>query len=71
MAFVRNVGSVDKIIRLAVGAGAAAWGLLSVGLSSTMGVVALIVGAVLILTAVLNFCPLFRLLGISSFRSSN
>jgi len=71
MSLVRNVGSTDKIIRLVAGAGAAAWGALVAGLSTTMGLVALVVGVILILTAILNFCPLFKLLGISSFRSSS
>jgi len=68
MALVRNVGSVDKIIRLVVGALLAAWGLLGAGLSSTIGLIALVVGVVLIATGVINFCPLFKIIGISSFR---
>jgi len=41
MALVRNVGSVDKIIRLVAGVLLAAWGLLAAGLRSTIGILAL------------------------------
>lgn len=71
MALVKNVGSVDKIIRLVVGALLALWGLLGAGLASTFGVLALIVGVVLIATGFMNFCPLFKILGISSIRGSD
>jgi len=67
---IKNVGSTDKIIRLVVGAALLAWTFLSLGgLSTTMGIVAAVVGVVLIATALLNFCPLFKIFGISSFRS--
>jgi len=69
MALVRNVGSIDKIIRLVAGLGLAGWGILGAGLSSTIGLIALVVGVVLIATGSINFCPLFKILGISSIRS--
>lgn len=71
MALVRNVGSIDKIIRLVVGVLLAAYGLLGAGLASTIGIIALVVGAVLMATGVISFCPLFKILGISSFRGNN
>ena len=70
MGLVRNVGSADKIIRLIAGVALAAWGFLGAGLSSTIGIVALVVGVILIATGLLNFCPLFKIVGISSFKSS-
>lgn len=71
MALIRNVGSVDKTIRLVVGVLLAAWALLGAGLGSTIGLIALVVGVVLIVTGLVNFCPAFKILGISSFRSSD
>jgi len=71
MALVRNVGSVDKVIRLVLGAAAVIWAFVGAGISSPIAWAALAVGAILIGTAVINFCPLFRILGISSFRSTN
>ena len=67
---IRNVGSIDKIIRLIVGIALSVWGFFFAGIGTTVGIIAGIVGVVLILTGLLNFCPLFKVLGISSFRRS-
>jgi uncharacterized membrane protein len=64
----RNVGSIDKVIRLVIGAILVAAGLFALG--GTTGIIAAIIGAVLIVTGLINFCPLFKILGISSFRGS-
>jgi len=69
MGLARNVGSVDKVIRLVVGIALAAFAFLGAGLSTTMGIIALVVGVVLIATGLINFCPLFKILGISSLRT--
>lgn len=67
----RNVGSVDKTIRLIAGIALLAAAFLVLGgLSSTIGFVAAVVGVVLLATGLLNFCPLFKILGISSFSSN-
>ena len=63
---IKNVGSIDKIIRLVLGFGLGVWALLGLGLGSSLSYIALAVGVVLIATALLSFCPLFRMLGISS-----
>ena len=66
----RNVGSVDKTIRLVVGIALLALAFLGLGgLSTTAGIVAAVVGVILLATGLLNFCPLFKIFGISSFRS--
>jgi len=65
----RNVGSVDKIIRLIAGIGLVAFGIFGAS-GTTLGVAGIIIGAVLIGTALLNFCPLFKIFGISSFKQS-
>lgn len=67
--FNRNVGSIDKTIRLVAGVALAAWGILGAGLATTIGLVATVVGAVLLVTGAVNFCPLFKIVGISSFRA--
>lgn len=68
MGIVRNVGTVDKSLRLVAGAALLLIGLFVLGLDAATGILAAVVGAVLIVTGAVNFCPLFRLLGISSFR---
>ncbi len=69
MNFTRNVGSVDKTVRLIAGLLLLGWALLGAGLSSASGLIAAIVGVVLLVTGAVNFCPLFKVLGISSHRA--
>lgn len=65
MALGKNVGSTDKIIRILVGVVLLALAFVSLGGFATAGgVIATVVGVVLIATAVINFCPAYRLLGL-------
>ncbi len=60
-----NIRPVDRILRLVAGIVLAV--LYFTGtLSGTAGVAALVVGIVLVLTALLKFCPLYRLFGACS-----
>jgi uncharacterized membrane protein len=61
----RNESNLDRMIRVAVAA-VAVVGALAVGASSVLGVVLAIVAAILVVTAAVGFCPLYRLLGIST-----
>ena len=61
----RNESNLDRMIRVAV-AVVAVVGALAVGASSVLGVVLAIVAAILVVTAAVGFCPLYRLLGIST-----
>ena len=61
----KNVGTIDRTIRGIAGIAAIiayAMGMLT----GTLGIVALVVGVVLIGTAVLGWCPPYALLGIST-----
>lgn len=61
----KNVGTVDRAIRGL--AGIAAIVAYAMGmLEGTMAIVGLVVGVVLIATAVLSWCPPYALLGIST-----
>jgi len=67
---MRNVGEIDKTIRYILGIALVALSFLVLGgISTTVGIVAAAVGAVLFVTGLFNFCPLFKIFGISSFRS--
>lgn len=68
MAVTRNVGKIDKLIRLITGGLLVLWALFGASFASPLSVVALIVGVVLFVTGLINFCPVFKILGISSFR---
>lgn len=60
-----NEGTVDRIIRVVLGIAALA-GAFAVGLGGVGGVLLLVVGGVLALTGAIGFCPLYRVLGIST-----
>lgn len=55
--FTKNVGSVDRILRLVVGA--ALLSLVFIGPQTPWGYV----GVILIATAFINFCPLYAIFG--------
>ena len=59
----RNVGSIDRILRLAVGAGLIAWAL-------TGGPVWAWVGVLPLLTGAIGFCPAYCPLGLSTCKAS-
>jgi len=61
----KNMGSVDKIIRLII---AAVLGFLFYNgtITGTLGIVAVVVAAVFALTSLVSFCPLYTLLGINT-----
>jgi len=72
MSLLANVGTTDKILRIAAGVVlVAATFLVLGGLSSTAGIVASLVGVVLIVTAAINFCPAYRLLGLRTNKQSD
>ncbi len=67
-----NIGQTDKIIRLLAGAVLLALAFLKLGgLATTAGIVAAVVGAVLIVTALINFCPAYGLLGLRTNKKSS
>lgn len=67
MNLVRNVGSTDKMIRLVAGALLLALGLF--GLGGAGGILVSLIGVILLATGALNFCPLFKAIGFSSFKA--
>ncbi|MEO6134763.1 MAG: DUF2892 domain-containing protein [Ginsengibacter sp.] len=60
-----NIGTVDKVIRIIIAATIAVLFFTNV-LSGTLAIVLFIVAAILLLTAFINFCPVWKLLGIST-----
>jgi hypothetical protein len=61
-----NVGSFDRILRIIIGAGLFAYTFLAgnVAPTSSLGIGAMIVGGILIVTAFISFCPLYAILGL-------
>lgn len=61
----KNIGSIDKIVRLVI-ASTIAILFLTETITGTLGVILLIIAAALIITSVVNFCGLYTLLGINT-----
>ena len=61
----KNMGSADKIIRVVL---AVVFGILyfTGTVTGALGIVLLIVGAIFLITPLINFCPLYSVLGINS-----
>ena len=68
--FPRNESTLDRIIRAVVGAILTWAGYWPLGgqSGSILGIVALLVGLILLVTAATGFCLLYRLLGISTYK---
>ena len=63
-----NEGMIDRVLRVVVGLGlgALAWFVLGLGDGAIGGVIAAAVGAVLIITGLVGFCPAYKLVGLST-----
>jgi type IV secretory pathway TrbD component len=60
-----NESTVDRAIRLLVAVVAAVVAFV-VGAGSALGIVLLVVAAIMLVTAAVGFCPLYRVFGIST-----
>jgi hypothetical protein len=60
-----NESTIDRIIRAVAGIGALL-GAFAMGSGSVAFVLLVVVGAVLLVTAAVGFCPLYRVLGLST-----
>lgn len=61
----KNMGNADRIIRLIL---AAVFAYLYFGnvITGTLGLVLIILGGVFVLTSLVSFCPLYKLVGINT-----
>ncbi|MDA8401808.1 MAG: DUF2892 domain-containing protein [Deltaproteobacteria bacterium] len=64
--FKKNESAVDRIIRAIAGIVILVIGIYEVKSLAVLGIILIIVGAVLIITAITGFCLLYTLLGIST-----
>jgi len=63
----KNIGSVDKFVRIIIAAIIMA--LYYFGyISDTLAMVLLIIGIILLLTSLINFCPLYKILGVNTYK---
>jgi hypothetical protein len=61
----KNMGNIDKIIRILVAIVIAVLFFTNV-ISGTLGLVLLVLAGVFVLTSVMSFCPLYTLVGINT-----
>ena len=61
----KNVGTVDRIIRIIIAVAVTILYFTDI-ISGTVGLVLLVVAGILLLTSLVSFCPLYRVLGIQS-----
>ena len=59
------VGNADRIVRLLLAAAIAILYFANI-LTGTLGIVLLVLGGVLVLTALVGFCPIYAILGINT-----
>ena len=64
-----NESTLDRIIRAVVGVIALIVAIV-VGMGSVGGILLVVVGGILVVTAAVGFCPLYRILGLSTARAS-
>ena len=66
--FAKNESTIDRVIRLIVGAGLVIVSLTSFGLASAepLGIVLVVLGAVLLFTAATGTCLLYKLIGVDT-----
>jgi uncharacterized membrane protein YcaP (DUF421 family) len=60
-----NMGTIDKIIRIALAALAAVLYFTDV-VPGTPGIILLVIAATLVLTSLISFCPLYPILGLNT-----
>lgn len=63
--FTANIGTPDRVIRILLGAALLVWFLMDQG-GGALHWLKAIVGVVAIGTAAINFCPLYRVLGLKT-----
>ena len=63
----KNEGNLDRIARVVIAVVAVVVAI-AVGIGSVGGIVLLVVAAVMLGTAAVGFCPLYRVLGINTCR---
>jgi len=62
-----NISSADRIIRVMIAALTAVLYFTNI-VTGTAGIVLMAAGGILLMTSVINFCPIYHVLGISTFR---
>lgn len=62
----RNVGTIDRVARVLFVAPLAAIGAVAAGTTTPLGLLLAAVAAIMVVTAMVGFCPLYALFGINT-----
>lgn len=65
----KNMGTIDKLIRLAVAAVVVVLYYLHI-ITGTLGIVLLVFAGIFVLTSLVSFCPLYTLLGFTTDKNT-
>lgn len=65
-----NMGSLDRIIRLVLVVAAVGLYLMNM-ISGTVAIVLGVLAAIFLLTSIIGFCPLYRIVGLSTRSTAN
>ena len=60
---LKNESSIDRIVRLIIAVVAIAIAF-AVGASTVLGIILFVVAAIMVVTAAVGFCPLYRIFGV-------
>lgn len=66
----KNMGSADRIIRVLIAAVIAILYMNGI-ISGTLGIVLLVLGGIFVATSLINFCPIYAILGVSTCKTKN
>lgn len=61
----KNMGNIDKIVRILIALVIAVLFFTNI-ISSTLGIILLVLAGVFVLTSLMSFCPLYTLVGINT-----
>jgi len=64
----KNIGTIDKILRVVIAIVIAVLYYMDLIVSDTLSAIVLFLAAVLLITSLLNFCPIYFILRINSCR---
>lgn len=64
------MGSADRIIRVLIAAVIAILYMNGI-ISGTLGIVLLVLGGIFVATSLINFCPIYAILGVSTCKTKN
>ena len=67
----KNIGAIDKVVRVVIAVVIALLYYMDLIVNNTLSAILLFCAAILLMTSLLNFCPLYFVFGINSCKSDS